>query len=85
MGGLFGGGGGDGGAAARQIEQQREQLAKQEAELNAQKTEAAQKAQASMMARRRGGLAQLLSTEREDAATGIQTTTKLGAGPMTGG
>lgn len=78
MGGLFGGGGGDGGAAARQIQQQQEQLAKQEAELNAQKTEAAQKAQANAMARRRGGLAQLLSTEREDAATGIQTTTKLG-------
>lgn len=84
MGGLFGGGGGDGGAAA-QLAQQREQLAKQEAELNAQKTEAAQKAQANMMARRRGGLAQLLSTEREDAAAGIQTTTKLGAGPMSGG
>ena len=84
MGGLFGGGGGDGGAAQRQIEQQKEQLARQEAELNAQKTEAAQKAQASMMARRRGGLAQLLSTEREDAATGIQTTTKLGGKSSTG-
>lgn len=83
MGGLFGGGGGDGGAAQRQIEQQKEQLARQEAELNAQKTEAAQKAQASMMARRRGGLAQLLSTEREDAATGIQTTTKLGGNSST--
>lgn len=84
MGGLFGGGGGDGGASER-LRQQQEQIAKQEAELNAQKTEAAQKAQAGMMARRRGGLAQLLSTEREDAATGIQTTNKLGAGPMTGG
>lgn len=83
MGGLFGGGGGDGGAAAAQLAQQREQLARQEAELNAQKTEAAQKAQASMMARRRGGLAQLLSTEREDAATGIQTTTKLGGNSST--
>ena len=75
MSGLFGGG--DGGASA-QLAQQREQIKKQEASLNKQQTELAQRAQAGAAARRGGGLRSLLSAQRPDEL-GI-TPTKLGGG-----
>jgi len=75
MSGIFGGG--DGGASA-QIAQQREQVKKQEAALNKQQSELAQRTQAGMSARRGGGLRSLLSAERPDEL-GVQPT-KLGGG-----
>lgn len=76
MGGLFGGGG-DGGASA-QLEQQRKQVAKQEADLAKKESNLAVQAQAGMKARRGGGMRALLSAERPDEL-GIQPT-KLGGG-----
>lgn len=76
MGGLFGGGG-DGGASA-QLEQQRQQVAKQEADLAKKESNLAVQAQAGMKARRGGGMRALLSAERPDEL-GIQPT-KLGGG-----
>lgn len=76
MGFLFGGGGDNG--ASESMKKQEEQLAKQESDLNRQRTEMAQKAQASMTARRGGGLRALLSAERPDEL-GVQPT-KLGGG-----
>ena len=76
MGGLFGGGG-DGGASA-QLEQQRQQIAKQEADLAKKQSNLAAQAQAGMKARRAGGVRALLSAERPDEL-GIQPT-KLGGG-----
>lgn len=74
---LFGGGG-DGGASQKQLENQEKQIAKEEKKLAAQETEAAQTRQATMTARRRGGLRPLLSMARSDAETGIADTSKLG-------
>jgi len=76
MGGLFGGGG-DGGASA-QLEQQKQQVAKQEADLAKKESNLAVQAQAGMKARRGGGMRSLLSAERPDEL-GIQPT-KLGGG-----
>ena len=76
MGGIFGGGG-DGGASA-QLEQQRQQVAKQEADLAKKESNLAVQAQAGMKARRGGGMRALLSAERPDEL-GIQPT-KLGGG-----
>lgn len=76
MGGLFGGGG-DGGASA-QLEQQRQQVAKQEADLAKKESNLAVKTQAGVKARRGGGMRALLSAERPDEL-GIQPT-KLGGG-----
>jgi hypothetical protein len=77
MGFLFGGGGGgDGGAAQKQVEMQEKQIAKEEKQLAAQETQAAETRQATMKARRRGGLRPLLSMAREDSEIGI--TDKLG-------
>ena len=77
MGGLFGGGGG-GGAAAAQVEQQKQQVAKQEADLAKKESNLAVKTQAGVKARRGGGMRALLSAERPDEL-GIQPT-KLGGG-----
>ena len=66
MSGLFGGG--DGGAS-KQIAMQREQLAKQEAQMNQQRTELAQRSQAAMKARQRGGQRMLLTGMDETDAT----------------
>lgn len=76
MGGLFGGGG-DGGASA-QLEQQKKQVAKQEADLAKKESNLAVQAQAGVKARRGGGMRALLSAERPDEL-GIQPT-KLGGG-----
>lgn len=76
MGGLFGGGGG--GAASAQIEQQKQQVAKQEADLAKKESNLAVKTQAGVKARRGGGMRALLSAERPDEL-GIQPT-KLGGG-----
>lgn len=79
MSGLFGGGG-DGGAARRQQEQQEKQIKKQEAAQLAEKTEMAQREQAGMRARRRGGVRSLLSMARMDSELGVQDSGKLGGG-----
>lgn len=76
MSGLFGGGG-DGGAA-EQMRRQDEQLKRQEEQLGKERTEMAEKAMATMRARRGGGLRALLSAERPDEL-GV-TQTKLGGG-----
>ena len=76
MGGIFGGGG-DGGASA-QLEQQRKQVAKQEADLAKKESNLAVQAQAGMKARRGGGYRSLLSAERPDEL-GVMPT-KLGGG-----
>ena len=76
MGGLFGGGG-DGGASA-QLEQQKQQVAKQEADLAKKESNLAMQTQAGVKARRGGGMRALLSAERPDEL-GIQPT-KLGGG-----
>jgi hypothetical protein len=81
MGGLFGGGGGGGGstaAAEEQIKVQKEQIAKQDQQLATQETNLAKKTQAGMIARRGGGLRQLLSQERTDSELGVSS--KLGGG-----
>lgn len=77
MSGLFGGGGGDGGAA-EQMRRQDEQLKRQEEQLGKERTEMAEKAMATMRARRGGGLRALLSAERPDEL-GVMPT-KLGGG-----
>lgn len=77
---LFGGGGGDGGAAQKQLENQEKQIAKQEAAQLTEKTEMAQREQAGMRARRRGGVRSLLSAARMDSELGVQDSTKLGGG-----
>ena len=76
MGGLFGGGG-DGGASA-QLEQQKKQVAKQEADLAKKESNLAEKTQAGVKARRGGGVRALLSAERPDEL-GVMPT-KLGGG-----
>lgn len=77
MGGIFGGGG-DGGAAAAATAKQTEQLAKQETQLAKKESNLAEKTQASVKARRGGGLRALLSAERPDEL-GVQPN-KLGGG-----
>ena len=64
MSGIFGGGG-DGGASA-QIAQQREQIAKQEAQMNQQQSDLAMRSQAALRARQRGGQRMLLSGVDEE-------------------
>lgn len=81
MGGLFGGGGGDGGAAA-QLEQQRQQIAKEEARLLQDKTKLAERKQASLKSRARGGTRPLLAMYREDAELGVKDNSKLGGSNM---
>ena len=80
MGGFFGGGGGGGSSAAaeEQIQVQKQQIAKQDAQLSAQESNLAKRTQAGMIARRGGGLRQLLSQERTDSELGVQS--KLGGG-----
>jgi hypothetical protein len=65
----------DGSAARAQAAKQAEQLSKQEAAVNQQQSELAQKTMAGIKARRGGGLASLLSGERQDEL-GVQS--KLG-------
>lgn len=70
--------GADNSAALEQMRLQQEQIAKQEAALNKQQTELAQRTQAGIRARRSGGQRALLSAERPDEL-GVQPT-KLGGG-----
>lgn len=70
--------GADNSAALEQMRLQQEQIAKQEASLNKQQTELAQRTQAGIRARRAGGQRALLSAERPDEL-GVQPT-KLGGG-----
>lgn len=66
-------------AQEEQVATQNKVLAKQEAEMNRQQTEMAQKAQASLKARQRGGLRSLLSGTELGLAEQEGTKTKLGA------
>lgn len=66
-------------AQEEQIATQNKVLAKQEAEMNRQQTEMAQKTQASLKARQRGGLRSLLSGTELGLAEQEGTKTKLGA------
>lgn len=66
-------------AQQEQIATQNKVLAKQEAEMNRQQTEMAQKTQASLKARQRGGLRSLLSGTELGLAEQEGTKTKLGA------
>ena len=66
-------------AQEEQLELQRQTLAKQEAAANQQQTELAQKSQAALKARQRGGLRSLLSGS-ELGLTDQSSTTKLGGG-----
>lgn len=66
-------------AQQEQIATQNKVLAKQEAEMNRQQTEMAQKAQAALKARQRGGLRSLLSGTELGLAEQEGTKTKLGA------
>ena len=77
MGGFLGGG--DGGAAARAeaaMQEQKQRIAKQEADLNRKESDLAIKAQAGIKARRGGGMRSLLSEERA-STLGVEPT-KLG-------
>ena len=65
-------------AQQEQIATQNKVLAKQEAVLNQQQTEMAQKAQASIKARQRGGLRSLLSGTELGLTEQDGTKTKLG-------
>lgn len=66
-------------AQEEQIATQNKVLAKQEAVMNQQQTEMAQKAQAALKARQRGGLRSLLSGTELGLAEQEGTKTKLGA------
>lgn len=66
-------------AQEEQVATQNKVLAKQEAEMNRQQTEMAQKTQASLKARQRGGLRSLLSGTELGLAEQEGTKTKLGA------
>jgi hypothetical protein len=66
-------------AQEEQVATQNKVLAKQEAEMNRQQTEMAQKAQAALKARRGGGLRSLLSGTELGLAEQEGTKTKLGA------
>lgn len=66
-------------AQEEQIATQNKVLAKQEAEMNRQQTELAQKSQAALKARQRGGLRSLLSGTELGLAEQEGTKTKLGA------
>lgn len=66
-------------AQEEQVATQNKVLAKQEAEMNRQQTEMAQKAQAALKARQRGGLRSLLSGTELGLAEQEGTKTKLGA------
>lgn len=66
-------------AQQEQIANQNKVLAKQEAEMNRQQTELAQKSQAALKARQRGGLRSLLSGTELGLAEQEGTKTKLGA------
>lgn len=80
MGGLFGGGGGgDGGASQKQLDMQKEQLAKDEANVVKDKTKMAEQKQAGLKSRTRGGTRPLLAMYREDAETGIKDNNTFGA------
>ena len=79
MGGLFGGGGGgDGGAAQRQLDMQKENVAKEEARVLQDKTKLAEQKQASLKTRSRGGMRPLLAMYREDPELGVKDSSKLG-------
>lgn len=82
MGGLFGGGGGDGGAAQRQLDMQKENVAKEEARVLQDKTKLAEQKQASVRSRTRGGMRPLLAMYREDAELGVKDNSKLGGSNM---
>jgi hypothetical protein len=71
MSGLFGGG--DGGAGA-QIQEQREETARQKAEADAERAEIAKQDEARRRARQRGGSRMLLSEARIAPETGIGET-----------
>lgn len=66
-------------AQQEQIALQKQTLTRQEAVVNQQQTELAQKAQAALKARQRGGLRSLLSGS-ELGLTDQSSTTKLGGG-----
>ncbi len=66
-------------AQQEQIATQNKVLAKQEAVMNQQQTEMAQRTQASLKARQRGGLRSLLSGTELGLAEQDGTKTKLGA------
>lgn len=66
-------------AQQEQIATQNKVLAKQEAVMNQQQTEMAQKTQAALKARQRGGLRSLLSGSELGLAEQDETKTKLGA------
>ncbi len=64
----------------QQIAKQEALVAKQEAGVAAEQTAMAERAMASLRARRRGGLRGLLSTERVDAEQGLPMRNTLGSG-----
>jgi len=66
-------------AQQEQIATQNKVLAKQEAVMNQQQTEMAQRAQAALKARQRGGLRSLLSGSELGLTEQDETKTKLGA------